>query len=156
MVYNSVYMPSLGYGTPAMTLSYQDFEEIQRADMNAILPKMGISQSAPMAVVFGTSQFVGLGLTHLTSLQGHTKLQDIFGHLRCGYASGRIMQMLLEYTQLGCGCCGNPLEQDYKKYLELLINTNWITEVWEHLHTCNATVEVMGCGNQKPTDITIL
>jgi hypothetical protein len=26
----------------------------------------------------------------------------------------------------------------------LLINTNWITEVWEHLRTCKSTVEVDG------------
>jgi hypothetical protein len=30
------------------------------------------------------------------------------------------------------------------KYSALLINKNWITEVWGHLHTCKATVEVDG------------
>jgi hypothetical protein len=54
------------------------------------------------------------------------------------------MRMLLKYTQLECGCCGNPLAQDYNNYYTLLINTNWTTEVWEYLHTCNATVEVDG------------
>jgi hypothetical protein len=54
----------------------------------------------------------------------------------------RLMQMLLEYTQLECGCHGNPLEQDCNNYSALLLNTNWITEVWEHLNTCKATVEV--------------
>jgi hypothetical protein len=29
---------------------------------------------------------------------------------------------LLEYTQLECGCRGNPLQQDYKKYECLLLN----------------------------------
>jgi hypothetical protein len=54
------------------------------------------------------------------------------------------MQMLLEYTQLECGCRGNPLAQDYNKYSSLLINTNYITEVWEHLQTCKAKVEIDG------------
>jgi hypothetical protein len=35
MAYNSFYMPSLGYGTPAMTLIKKDCEEIQRPFMNA-------------------------------------------------------------------------------------------------------------------------
>jgi hypothetical protein len=103
-----------------------------------------IARSAPRAVVFGTSKFGGLGLTHLTAFQGNTILQYFLGHLICGDAMGCLMQMLLEYTQLECGCHGNPLAQDYNSYSALLIHKNWITEVWEHLHTCKATVEVDG------------
>jgi hypothetical protein len=55
-----------------------------------------------------------------------------------------LMQMILEYTKFECGCRGNPLAQDYNSYYTLLINKNWITEVWEHLHTRKATVEVDG------------
>jgi hypothetical protein len=105
---------------------------------------MGIAWSASIAVIFGTAQFGGLGLTHITAMQGHTRLQYLLGHLRYGDAMGRLMQMLLEYTQLECGCNGNPLVQDYNNYSALLINTNWLTEVWEHLATCKATVEVYG------------
>jgi hypothetical protein len=113
MSYNAFYMPSLGYGTPVTTPTKKDCEEIQRPLVNAILPKMGITRSAPRAVVFVTAQFVGLGLTHLAALHGHTRLQYLMGHLRCSDATGRLMQMLLEYTQLECGCRGNPLAQDY-------------------------------------------
>jgi hypothetical protein len=128
MAYNSFYMPSVGYGTPAMTLTKKDCEEIQRPVVNEILPKMGISRSAPRAVVFGTAQFGGFGLTHLTAFQGHTILQYRLGHLIYGYATGRLIQMLLEYTQLERWCCGNPLVQDYNTYSALIINTNWIAE----------------------------
>jgi hypothetical protein len=65
MAYNAFYMPSLGYGTPATTLSMKDCEEIQRPVVNTILPKMGIARTAPISVVFGTAQYEGLGLTHL-------------------------------------------------------------------------------------------
>jgi hypothetical protein len=138
MAYTAFYMMSLGYGTPAKKLLKKDCEEIQRPAVNAILPKMGIAPTAPRAVVFGTSQYRGLGLTHLAALQCHTRLQYLRGHLRCGDATGRLVKMLLEYTQLECGCRGNPLAQDYNNYSALLINTNWIMEVWEHLQTCNA------------------
>jgi hypothetical protein len=144
MAYKAFYMPSMGYGTPATTRTKKDCEEIQRPVVNAILPKMGIARSAPRAVVFGTAQFGGLGLTHLAALQGHTHLQYLLGHLCCGDATGPLMHMLLEYTQLECGCCGNPLAQDYNNYSALLINMNWSTEVWEHLQTCKAKVEIDG------------
>jgi hypothetical protein len=57
--------------------------------------------------------------------------------------------MLLEYTQLEYGCHGNPLAQDNNNYSALIINTYWITEVWEHLHTCKAAVEVDGLWQPK-------
>jgi hypothetical protein len=72
MACNSIYIPSLGYGTPVTTLTKKDCEEIHKPVVNAILPKMDIARSAPRAVVFGTAQFGGLGLTHLVVLQGHT------------------------------------------------------------------------------------
>jgi hypothetical protein len=144
MAYNAFYMPSMRYGTPATTLRKNNCEEIQRPVVNEILPNMGIARSAPRSVVFGTAQFGGLGSTHLTALQDHTRLQYLLGHLRCGDATGRLMQMLLEYTQRECGCRGNTLAQDYNNYSALLINTNWITEVWEHLQMCKAKVEIDG------------
>jgi hypothetical protein len=57
--------------------------------------------------------------------------------------------MLLEYTQLECGCRGNPLQQDYKNYKCLLLIKNWITEVCGHLSTCKATVEISGLWEPK-------
>jgi hypothetical protein len=96
MAYNAFYMPSLGYGTPATTLSKKECEEIQRPVVNAILPKMGIARTAPIAVVFGKAQYGVLGLTHLAALQVHKRLQYLLVHLRCGDATGRLMQMLLE------------------------------------------------------------
>jgi hypothetical protein len=123
MAYNAFYMPSLGYGTPATTLRKQDCEKIQKPFVNAILPKMGIARSAPRTIVFGTAQFGGMGLTHLAALQGHTRLQYLLGHLRCDEATGHLVQMLLEYTQLECGCHVKPRAQDYNNYSTLLINT---------------------------------
>jgi hypothetical protein len=57
--------------------------------------------------------------------------------------------MLLEDTQLECGCRGNPLQQDYKNFEALILNKNWITEVWGHLSTCKATVEINGLWEPK-------
>jgi hypothetical protein len=144
MVYNSFYMSILGYGTPSTTLTKKVFEEIQRPIMNAILHTMVVAWSAPMSIVFGMAHIGVLEITYIVALQGHTRLQYILGHLRCGDATEWLMQMLLEYTQLERGCRGNTLAQYYNKYSALIINTNWITEVWEHLHPCKVTVEVEG------------
>jgi hypothetical protein len=59
LAYNSFYLPSTGYGTPAKTLTQQECYNIQKPVVNAILPKMGISRKAHISIVFGTSQFGG-------------------------------------------------------------------------------------------------
>jgi hypothetical protein len=41
--YNSFYLPSLGYRTPATTMTQQECYNIQKPVVNAILPKMGLA-----------------------------------------------------------------------------------------------------------------
>jgi hypothetical protein len=116
LAYNSFYLPSIGYGTPAKTLFQQECYDIQKPVANAILPKIGISRKAHRSVVFGTAQFGGLGMEHLAVYQGHNRLQYLMGHLRCNITTGKLMRSILDYTQLECGCSGNVLEEDYERY----------------------------------------
>jgi hypothetical protein len=142
LVYNSFYLPSIGYRNPATTLTQQECYNIQKPVINAILPKMGISRKAHRSVVFGTSQFGGLGLDHLTAYQRHSRLQYLMGHLRCNITTGKLMRSMLDYTQLECGCTGNILEQDYGRYSRVLMTENWITGIWEHLNSCKTTLKI--------------
>jgi hypothetical protein len=126
----------------ATTLSFQECEDIRRPVINAILPKMGINRKAARAVVFGKVQFGGLGLDHLATLQGHSRLQYLLGHIRCGDHTGQLVRIIIEYTQLECSTMENILEQDYDRFSNCIINKIWITEIWQHLHSCNAKVAV--------------
>jgi hypothetical protein len=105
-------------------------------------PKMGISRKAHWSVVFGTVQFGELGLEHLAAYQGHNRLQYLIGHLRCNITTGKLMRLMLDYTQLECGCSGNVLKEDYKRYSRVLLTGNWITVIWEHLHSCKSTLKI--------------
>jgi hypothetical protein len=67
LAYNSFYLPSIGYRTPATALTQQECYNIQKPVVNAILPKMGTSRKYHRSVVFGTAQFGGLGLEHLAA-----------------------------------------------------------------------------------------
>jgi hypothetical protein len=135
LAYNSFYLPSIGYGTQATTLSQKECYDIQKPVVNAILPKMGISRKAHRSFVFGTAQFSGLGLEHLVAYQGHNRLQYLIGHLCCNSTTGKLMRSILDYTQLEYGCSGNVLEEDYERYSRVLLTENWITGIWEHLHS---------------------
>jgi hypothetical protein len=116
LAYKSFYLPSLEYGTPVTTLTQQEFYNIQKPVVNAILPKMGISRKAHRSLVFDTDQYGGLGLDHLAAYQGYICLQYLMGNLCCNSTTGKLMRSMLDYTQRECGCTGNVLEQDYGRY----------------------------------------
>jgi hypothetical protein len=119
-------------------------EEIQRPVVNAILPKMGINRNTARTVVFGTSKYGGLGLDHLSAVQGFAQLQYLIGSLRTQDTTGDLYQMLLEYTQLECGTDTTILEADFTMYEPAILAKNWITECWRYMSLCKSTVAITG------------
>jgi hypothetical protein len=73
MTYGAYYLPNLEYGTPAATLPYKECEDVQRAVIAAILPKMGIVRNSAQKVVFGTAKHGCLGLDHLAKIQSYSR-----------------------------------------------------------------------------------
>jgi hypothetical protein len=113
MVYGAYYLPSLAYGTPATALSYKECEDVQRAVVAAILPKMGIVRNAARKVVFGTAKYCGLGLDHLATIQNYSRSQYLIGHIRSKSITSKLIHQQLDYTQLEIGCSAQVLGQDY-------------------------------------------
>jgi hypothetical protein len=148
-VYNCYYMPSISYGTPATTLTFKECDDLQKPVVNAVLPKLGITNKAPRAVVFGTPRYGGIGLDHLAVVQSRSQQKYPLGHLRCKDTTGQLIWMMMEFTQMECGCTGNVFEQSYKQYTGAIIDENWVTTIWEHLERCEATVKKTGMRKPK-------
>jgi hypothetical protein len=159
MDYGAYYMPSLVYGTPATTLSYKECEDVQRAVVAAILPKMGIVHNAARKVVFGSAKYCGLGLNHLATTQNYSRLQYLIGHIRSKIITSKFIRQQLDYTQLEIGCPAQVLGQDYNRYSQAILCPNWITAIWESLHVCKASVAINSDWIPQPSrigDITIM
>jgi hypothetical protein len=109
MAYGAYYLPSLAYGTSTTTLSYKECEDVQRAVIAAILPKMGIVRNAARKVVFGTPKYGGLGLDHLATIQNYSRLQYLIGHIRSKSITSKLIRQQLDYTQLEIGCSAQVL-----------------------------------------------
>jgi hypothetical protein len=82
IAYGAYFLPCLAYGTPATTLSYKECEDVQRAVIAAILPKIRIVRNAAQKVMFGTTKYGGLGLDHLATIQNYSRVQYLIGHIR--------------------------------------------------------------------------
>jgi hypothetical protein len=103
MAYGEYYLPSLAHGTPATNLSYKECEDVQRAVVAAILPKMGIVRNVARKVVFGTAKYGGLGIDHLETIQNYLRLQYLIGHNRSKSITSKLIRQELNYTQLEFG-----------------------------------------------------
>jgi hypothetical protein len=142
MAYGAYYLLSLAYGTPATTFSYKECEDVKRAVIAAILPKMGFVRNAARKVLFGTAKYGGLGLDRLATIQKYSRLQHLIGHIRSKSITSKLIRQQLDYTQLEIGCSAQVLGQDFTRYSQAILCPNWITEIWELLHACNATVAI--------------
>jgi hypothetical protein len=159
MAYGAYYLPSLAYGTPVTTLSYKECEDVQRAVIAAILPKMGIVRNAARKVVFGTAKYGVLGLDHLATIQNYSRIQYLIGHIRIKSVTIKLIRLQLDYTQLEIGCSAQVLGQDFTRYSQAILCPNLITSIWESLHSCNATVAIHSDWITCPArirDITIM
>jgi hypothetical protein len=140
MAYGTYYLPSLVCGTPATTLSYKECEDVQRAVVAVILPKMGIIRNAARKVVFGSAKYCGLGLDYLATIQNYSRLQYLIGHIRSKSITSKLIHQQLDYTQLEIGCSAQVIGQDYNRYSQAILCSNWITAIWDSLHACKASV----------------
>jgi hypothetical protein len=106
---------------PNIPLSYKECEDVQRAVIAVILPKMGIVRNAARKVVFGTAKYGGLGLDHLATIQNYSRLQYLIGHIRSKSITSNLIRQHLDYTQLEIGCSAQVLSQDYNRYSQAII-----------------------------------
>jgi hypothetical protein len=113
MAYGAHYLPILAYGTPATILSYKECDDVQRAVIAAILPKMGIVRNVARKVLFGTAKYGGLGLDHLAKIQNYSRLQYLIGHIRSKSITSKLIRQQLDYTQLEIGWSAQVLGQDF-------------------------------------------
>jgi hypothetical protein len=92
--------------------------------------------------VFGTAKYGGLGINHLATIQNYSRLQYLIGHIRSKSITSKLIRQQLDYTQLESGCSAQVLGQDFTPYSQDIFCPNWITEIWEYLHACKATVGI--------------
>jgi hypothetical protein len=82
LMYNSMYLPSIGYSLSAGTLTIAQAARIQSPITQAFVTLMGFNWSTPTAIVYGPPKYGGIGLRHLFSEQGSRKTQTILQNIR--------------------------------------------------------------------------
>jgi hypothetical protein len=123
--------------------------------VDTILPTMGIVRNAARKVVFRKAKYCGLGLDLLATIQNYSRLQYLIGHIRSKSITSKLIRQQLDCTQLEIGCSAQVLGQDYSRYSQAILCPNWITAIWESLHTCKASGAIIQIGYHSRQELEI-
>ena len=139
--YHAIYLPSVTYVFPSSSLSKEHCDKLQRVFKNAFLPRYGYNRHTPNAVVFGSSDFGGLGLRTLFIERGIAQIYGLLACLRsCGVAS-QLASIMLSWGQLLAGT-GSPILQDTINDLPHLDPMCWLPTLRASLSCMNCTIEL--------------
>jgi hypothetical protein len=139
IAYNSNYIPSMAYSTPAMCISETSMYRVTMKATARFLQLLGIEKNFPRAAVFGPSQFGGIGLKQLYTESICSKVECLLCSINDSNKLGKIMQRVINWTQMLCGT-----EQPI---LESTIPISWVTNNWfmtirDFLTKCEATIKI--------------
>ncbi len=106
-----------------------------------ILGSMGVNRNVKMEWRTLAREFGGISLYSLTIEQFISCLEVILQHYCTGSTLSLKMHASLEALQLEVGCCGNPLNKDYRKRGGLATEC-WVKAVWERVWSYNFAVHL--------------
>jgi hypothetical protein len=134
-----IYIPSLLYSLPTMTISEKKTNDIQKQASTKFLQCNGIAKSFPRAVVYGPSSFGGMGLHDLYSDSNCIKIDCIINNYKTESDISRVMTIVLAWLQLTTGTSIPILESTYQlEYIPM----NWFLSVKEFINKIGVTIHI--------------
>jgi hypothetical protein len=156
MAYKMIYIPSMKYGLPACSLSFNKIESIQNSTLDKFLPYMGFDHGSPRALIHGPIEMGGVEIPHLYTEMMGMKLESIISHIRAGTVLGRSFIININNLQL-CSGIEHPIFscRDDISYL----NNNWLLHLRDYLIEINGTLDIKNIWKpikQRENDIILM
>ena len=139
--YYAIYLPSMTYVFPSSSLSVEHCDQLQKEFKKVFLPKYGYNRHTPNAVVFGNSDFGGLGLRTLSIERGIAQIYGLLACLRSNGVASQLATIMLGWGQMLAGT-STPILMDPSITLPHLDPMVWIPPLRESLHQLGCTIEV--------------
>jgi hypothetical protein len=135
------YIPALAYSLASMNLSEDKLNKIQSQAIGNFLQKMGYEKLFPRAVVYGTTDYGGLGLNQLYSTSMCQKIEIILGNVNKRSSLGEGIILNLGWVQIHSGI-SIPVLESFQ--LVLYIQPNWFNHIHLFLMQINAIIRIRG------------
>jgi Reverse transcriptase (RNA-dependent DNA polymerase) len=139
LAYRSVYIPSMIYTLPAMSLNEEETNYIQQPAIQRFIRVIGFEKSFPRAAVYASIKYGGLGLPHLYAYSSSCKVECVLGNINMDTELGKLIIVDLDWIQMNTWLSTPILEYGFViSYLP----RNWITSIQEYLMKINAIIEI--------------
>ena len=136
---SSTILKTLMYPLPALTMTESECNHVFAPVRQAGLNHSGINRNFPSDLVFGSTDELGLGLDHLFTIQGASKLTIFQEYINSNEITGNLLRAALEWATIHIGLPGNLFDHDYDTYGHLLPRS-FIRTLWEFTSTHNIKV----------------
>jgi hypothetical protein len=139
MVYETRFCPALEYPLAVTTFTTSQLLQIQKPFIYLLLPKIGMNQHTPRAIIHGPLYRGGLGLPHLDERQTILHFELFQGHIRRGDDIGKSLQIQTSTEQLEIGCGDLFFNTDPTLYCYSMQHTR-LSFLWKKCHKYNMTI----------------
>ena len=139
--YHAIYLPSICYPFPSSTLSTGYCNALQRQFKRAFLPKYGFNRNMPNAVVYGSSDYGGLGLRTLSIERGIAQLYLLLACIRSTGVPYKLASIMMSWGQFLAGT-GVPILEDVHTPLPHLSPMQWVPQLRKFLSEVDCRVEL--------------
>ena len=139
--YHSIYLPSITYPFPSSTISNENCDKLKRLFKSAFLPKYGYNRNMPNAVVYGPTEYGGLGLQTLSTERSISQIYTFLACLRSPGVASDLSQITVSWGQCLAGTSFSILSNPHPSlpYLEPMV---WLPQVREFLAKIDGGIEL--------------
>jgi hypothetical protein len=139
LAHNMIYIPSMSYSLPAITLSEDRTLHIQQRASTKYFQVCGLAQSFPRAVVYGPEAFGGMGMKYLYTECSCQKIDCLINQFKTDSSLAHEMRLNLNWLQITTGTSTPILESSQDlNYVDM----NWFLSIKEFLNRINATIQL--------------
>ena len=146
-LYRSVYYAQIGFSLPSISLKSHEIQSLQSQALTALLRKVKLPITFPRALVFASTEHLGLGVPELGFQQGYTKIQRIISHLRMKTPLSALIKIVVEWYQLHAG-----IQESALKFTDRIgyVHCPWIGELREFMRKTKTHMVCPSLWTPKP------
>ena len=142
--YTACFVPKVSYPLPLCHFTEAELHDIQRKAMSIIVPRCGYNRNTKREVIYGPTGFGGAGFLELYDQQGIGQVQTFMKHWRTNSVAGRLMKILLAWTNYSVGMGTSCLEDVTTPMPHL--EAKWLTSLRRYLAKLDASLQIDNVG----------
>ena len=139
--YETVLKPKLVYRLSTTSFTYKQCDTLVQLLRPLILHAHRAHQTFPKVILEAPSTYAGFNFVHLYDIQGYEKLKFFKYHMQQQDATGTVMHLSLQYTQMMLGVKKLFFNLPFANY-SFLVEPTWLTNLWEFIDSKGLSLEV--------------